>query len=220
MSRLSSKAKRIIWITILAAWGGVAAIWFVLPHGPKTIDASAVVSAHETELLNDPDTPYTGNISAEVVIVEFFDYNCSHCRRMAEVIRRAQQDDDQLRIIYKEFPILSRGSIFAARAALAAHRQGKYAVLHAALMDSREDLTELNILQIATQAGLDIEKLKADMNDPEIDATLNRNLRLANALKITATPTMIIGDNILEGSTDLESLQALVQTAKTGSVLP
>jgi protein-disulfide isomerase len=157
----------------------------------------------------------TGNPDGDVTLVEFFDYNCPYCRRVAPVVAEAEAADPQLRIVYKEFPILGPGSVFAAKAALAAHRQGLYFALHEALMQAGGRAAEDSVLAVAKAIGVDIERLEADMADPEVQAAIDRNLALAEALRITGTPGFVVGRRILRGATDLETLQSLIREART-----
>src|SRR3546814_2930597 len=126
----------------------------------------------------------------------------------------AEAADPQLRIVYKECTILGPGSAFAAKAALAAHRQGLYFTFHKALMQAGGRADESSVLAVAEDVGLDVERLKSDMKDPEIQAAIDRNLALAEALRITGTPGFVVGKRILRGATDLETLQSLIREAR------
>lgn len=118
--------------------------------------------------------------------------------------------DPQLRIVYKEFPILSAGSVFAAKAALAANKQGKYVAFHRALYQVRGQVDEPKVLEAARTAGLDVARMKADMQDAAIERMLDKNNKLAQALHITGTPGFVIGDEVQTGAIDLNRLQALI----------
>jgi protein-disulfide isomerase len=166
------------------------------------------------EILNDPAAPVGGNPSGDVTVVEFFDYNCPYCRRVAPTVVELGQADPDLRLVYKEFPILGPGSQFAARAALASRRQGKYGPFHNALMQATEQVTEETVMAIARDVGLDTEQLTADMRDPAIQDAIGRNLQLANALGITGTPSFIIGEEVVPGAVDLSTLQSLITRAR------
>lgn len=180
-------------------------------------EVGAVLAARADEVFRDPMAPVTGNPEGDVTLVEFFDYNCPYCRRVAPVVAEAEAADPQLRIVYKEFPILGPGSVFAARAALAAHQQGLYFAFHEALMQSGERAEEDSVLAVAKEVGLDVERLQADMADPEIQAAIDRNLALAEALRITGTPGFVVGKRILRGATDLETLQSLIRDARAAA---
>jgi protein-disulfide isomerase len=146
--------------------------------------------------------------------VEFFDYNCPYCRKVAPTVVELEEADPDLRLVYKEFPILGPGSQFAARAALAATKQGKYLPFHAALMQATEQVTEQSVMEIARAVGLDTEQLTADMQAPAIEDAITRNLRLANALGINGTPSFVIGQEIVPGAADLGTLQHLIARAR------
>ena len=180
-------------------------------------EVETVLAARADEVFRDPMAPVTGNPDGDVTLVEFFDYNCPYCRRVAPVVFEAESADPQLRIVYKEFPILGPGSLFAAKAALAAHRQGLYFAFHEALMQSGGRAEEGSVLAIAKEVGLDVDRLQADMADPEIQAAIDRNLDLAEALRITGTPGFVVGKRILRGATDLGTLQSLIQEARAAS---
>jgi protein-disulfide isomerase len=168
------------------------------------------IAERSDEILNDPAAPVGGNPSGDVTLVEFFDYNCPYCRRVAPTVSALEEDDPDLRIVYKEYPILGPDSQFAARAALASKKQGKYVPFHNALMQASEQVTEESVMEIARTVGLDPEQLETDMQHPAIQEAIGRNLRLANALGITGTPSFVIGEEIVPGAADLRTLQGLV----------
>ena len=177
-------------------------------------EAQTVVKARADEILRDPDSPVGGNPEGDVTLVEFFDYNCSYCRQVAPIMEEAAAADPKLRIVYKEFPILGPNSTYAAKAALAIHRQGKYLAFHQALMQGRGSADQARVLDAAAKAGADIERVKADMDDPAIVTTIKKNLTLARDLRINGTPGFVVGDQIIRGATDLATLQALIQDAR------
>lgn len=177
-------------------------------------ELQALVRRHSDELFRDPDAPVGGNPEGDATLVEFFDYNCPYCRSVAPVMIEAEAADPQLRIVYKEFPILGPNSTAAAKVALAAHRQGKYPEFHEAMMQIEGVADEASALEVAKLIGLDIERLKQDMADPKIQAMIDRNLDLAQTLRINGTPSFVAGDQILPGLTDLKTLQALIEKAR------
>lgn len=173
-----------------------------------------VLAARHDEIFRDPQSPVGGNPQGDVTLVEFFDYNCPYCRRVAGVMQQAAEADPNLRLVYKEFPILGPGSHVAARAALAAARQGRYVAYHAALMRASGSLGESEALEIAQTVGIDVERLRADMADPALGEAVERNLELAHALRITGTPSFVVGDQIIRGATDLETMQKAIAAAR------
>jgi protein-disulfide isomerase len=178
-------------------------------------ETQQLVRARAEELLRDADSPVGRNPHGDVSLVEFFDYNCPYCRRVAPVMIDAEKADPQLRIVYKEFPILGPNSTFAAKAALAVHRQGKYLALHQALMQARGTVDEAQVLDAATRIGVDIERMKSEMKDPAIQTAIEKNLELAQALRINGTPSFVIGEQILRGAADLKALQELIGEARS-----
>ena len=174
------------------------------------------IAARRDEIFNDPSAPVGGNPSGDVTVVEFFDYNCPYCRRVAPTLAEVEEADASLRIVYKEFPILGPGSRFAARAALAAQKQGTYPAFHTALMRAQEQLDENEVITIAQAVGLDAARLQQDMQDPAIEDAIARNLELAEALGITGTPSFVIGDRIVPGAIDRRTLERLIAGARQG----
>jgi protein-disulfide isomerase len=173
-----------------------------------------IIADRRDEILNDPAAPVGGNPSGDVTMVEFFDYNCPYCRRVAPTIAELEAADPDLRLVYKEFPILGPGSQFAARAALASRKQRKYVAFHNALMQADGQVTEETVMDIARAIGLDTERLTQDMQDPAVQDAIARNLRLANTLGITGTPSFLIGDHLVPGAVDLATLQDLIARAR------
>lgn len=177
-------------------------------------EVQSIITARANELLRDPASPVGGNPDGDVTIVEFFDYNCPYCRKMGPVMVELEQSDPNLRIVYKEFPVLGPNSTAAAKVALAAHRQGKYDEYHKTMMHAQGAADEASALKLAEELGLDMERLKEDMSDPEIEAAINRNLALAQELRINGTPTFVIGEEIVPGQTVLRVLRQMVERAR------
>lgn len=174
----------------------------------------ATLVAEATALNDDPDAPVIGNPEGDISLVEFFDYRCPYCKRATATLAQLLQEDSGLRLVMKEFPILSQESVQAARAALAAVRQGKYEAFHFALMESGGGFTDEEILAVAESVGLDEAQLLADMQDPAIEAALRRNHALAERIGITGTPAFVIGDTLVPGAVGIEELRARIAEAR------
>lgn len=170
------------------------------------------------ELENDPTSPVGGNPRGDVTIVEFFDYQCPYCKRVLPSVQTLLKTDGNIRYVFKEFPILGPQSVVAARAALAAWKldRDRYVAFHTALLQSKGRLSERKILDLAAEIGLDVERLRAAMADPGIDKILAKNAELARALDINGTPAFVIGEKVVPGAVDLETLTALVSAARGG----
>jgi protein-disulfide isomerase len=176
--------------------------------------ARQAVVTRRAEIFEDPAAPAAGNASGDVTVVEFFDYQCPHCKSVAASVRRLLAEDPNVRLIFKELPVLGPVSTLAARAALAAHGQGRYVAFHEALMAATVPLDRGEILRIAGQVGLDATRLQADMERPEVGALLERNLALARELAIGGTPAFVIGTEIVPGAVPLATLKELVARAR------
>ena len=143
-----------------------------------------------------------GNPNADVRLIEFFDYNCGYCRRALKPLADLLKKDANVRIVFKELPILSKGSNEAARVALAARLQGKYWELHRAMLESSGQLNEATSLKIAEKIGLDVARLKKDMNSEVVSQEINQIRELAQKMGIQGTPYFLVGDRVIAGAPD------------------
>ena len=168
------------------------------------------VVARADQLFKSRSDPSVGDPKASVTIVEFFDYQCPYCRRMAQQLAELNKQDPDLRIVYKEFPVFGPASTLAARAALGAARQGKYEEFHLALMGIRGAPSERSIFRAAERIGLDAGRLRADMNSPNAQRLIQRNRQLASELGIRGTPAFVIGDQIIAGAIEMDRLRELI----------
>ncbi len=166
-----------------------------------------------SELLkSDTNTGVMGNTDGDIVLVEFFDYNCPYCRRAAPVLFELIEENPDLRIIMRERPILGPDSELTARASLAALKQDGFATFHEALM-TQSRANSATIRRAAEKAGLDYDLLQADMNSPEVDAHIAKSRDLARQLGISGTPTFLIGETLVPGLLEKTDLQALISEA-------
>lgn len=160
--------------------------------------------AENSERLFNLSTDYSvGPADAPVTVVEFFDYRCGYCKRSAGwVADLPEMYDGQVRVVFKELPIFGGISATAARAALAAGRQDKYLEMHLELMNirSNDDLTEAAIDEIAAGLGMDVARMRRDMESAEIQAQLADMIELGRTLNVNGTPGFIIGDEVVEGA--------------------
>ncbi len=161
-------------------------------------------------LFHNPDDYVAGNPNGDVTIVEFFDYNCGWCKKGFPEVVTLIEKDKNLRVVLKEFPIFGGDSDYAAMAALAAKKQNKYWELHSALFSHEGKLTQDSIDEIAKATGLDMEKLKADMNSPDIAKSLAETRQIAQALAINGTPAFIVDDRVSPGYVPADGLEAMV----------
>jgi protein-disulfide isomerase len=172
--------------------------------------ATAVIIKNAKAIFRSEDDLVMGNPNGTITMVEFLDYNCGYCKRAYPEVHELIKDNKDLRVVIKEFPVLGPGSEIAARAALAARKQGKYAEFYHALMQHRGGKTETSVLTMAADVGLDLEQLKNDMADPAIVAVITRNYQLAEALTINGTPAFVIADRIEHGAVGKAALAARI----------
>ena len=174
------------------------------------------LSKHQQELLNDPTSPVSGNLSGDITVVEFFDYRCGYCKKAAGAVTQLQKEDRRVRVIYKDLPILGEASELAAKAALASKAQGKHQAFHEALLASKGEMSKESILSTAVEVGLDRKRLEADMASPEWQTVVDRNRALAKNLGINGTPGFIVGTELVPGALDLNGLKELISRARNG----
>jgi protein-disulfide isomerase len=175
--------------------------------------AQALVERRE-ELERAPDAPVLGNPDGNVTVVEFFDYRCPYCKSVAHSFIDFFESDGNVRFVLKEFPILGADSEFAAKAALAAHMQGKYREMHIALMDFKGKVTSEDVRRLAAGIGIDVARLEQDMQSPAIIDSINRNLALGEALGVRGTPAFVIDDEMIPGAISAEEMHKRIAAAR------
>ena len=176
--------------------------------------AKETLTKRAPDLLHDPDTQVMGNATSDCTIVEFFDNQCPYCQANEPEIQKLLKDDNRVKLVLKEFPILGPISLVASKAALASVKQGKYPQFHEALLAHKGHYDKATLVDdIAQSVGLDLDKLHKDMELPEIQAELDKNLDLGRALDINGTPGFVIGDQIIGGASTVDELKKYVGDA-------
>lgn len=160
-------------------------------------DRQTRVADRMDALANTPASPVLGNPKGDVSIIVFSDYNCPYCKLAEPRLMALADRDKNIRIVMKEFPILTRASMTASRMALAAHKQGKYRAFHTALMRREGVLDEAGILETARTTGLDLARARREMNNADISDEIIANFNLARGIRAFQTPTYIVGGRIL-----------------------
>ena len=161
---------------------------------------AVAIKEHAGELFRPTGSPIVGNANGDVPVIEFFDYNCGYCKKAFSDIAKLVDKDKKVRVIMKEFPILSKGSEEAAKVALAAKMQGKYWEFHRALLQSQGQANEATSLKVAEKLGLDMARIKKDMASPEVQKEIDATRELATKMGIQGTPHFIVGDRIVPGA--------------------
>jgi protein-disulfide isomerase len=175
----------------------------------------AAIAKLQDQLVTAAD-PVAGNPHGDVTIVEFFDTRCPYCRKLEPVMSQFLAEDGNVRVVYKDLPILGPASVLGTKALLAAQKQNGYEKLRDLVMKLPPDTTLPQIEAAAKQSGLDWDKLSQDMNDPSVQARIDDNLKLARALEIQGTPALVIGKDLIPGAVDINDLRDAVATARKG----
>jgi protein-disulfide isomerase len=189
--------------------------------------AAADAAKHEASIAQNGDTIFNsprgvvlGNKDGDVAFVEFFDYNCGYCKRAMADMMDLLKSDPKLKVVLKEFPVLSQGSVEAAQVAVAVRMQDptgkKYLDFHQKLLGGRGPADKARALAVAKDAGLDMAKLEKDMASPEAKATIEENFKLAEEMGMNGTPSYVIGKQIVVGAVGLEGLKEKIGMARCG----
>jgi len=169
------------------------------------------------QFANNPNIPYMGSEKPKVIIIEFFDYNCGYCKKSLDAVTELLRTEYDLKISFRDYPILSPSSRIAAKAALASREQGKYFKFHSALMSMQGNLNKDMIFSIASNLNIDIDKLKKDMKKIEIEEIIEQTKSLARKLDIRGTPTFIINGKIYAGALELNKLREIINKSLNDS---
>lgn len=182
-------------------------------------EANKLLSSYRSDI----ETPFpgavAGNPQGDVTLVEFFDYRCPYCKQAYKDVDRLIADDPNLRVVFREFPVLDgEGEPLSRRAALAslaAARQGKYIAFHDRLFGISGRLTQELLVASVREIGLDERRLADDMSSPTLNAEVDKNLDLGRTLGLSGTPSYIIGNQIISGSVGYDALKAAIAKARS-----
>ncbi len=175
--------------------------------------AKAKIGERAADIFKSPGDLVAGNPDGKITMVEFFDYNCGYCKRSLPDVLKLVEENKDLRLVMKEWPILGPGSTYASKAAIASREQGKYWDFHLALMEE-SGIDEAKVLETAKRIGLDVDKLKADIEKPEVQAIIDRNMSLAESLNIQGTPAFLVDEQLFPGAVGFDALTEAVKTVR------
>jgi len=172
--------------------------------------------SQKDRLINDPTSPVIGNPEGDVTIVEFFDYRCGYCKKVRADVMSLVESDKNIKLVFKEFPILGPESETASRAALAVWNSDpkKYTEFHNELMTVRGALPATRVMEIAGSLGIDLGKMTSGMSSAEVTSAIQGNHNLAQSLNISGTPAFVIGGELVPGAVDLATLKNLIKKAR------
>jgi len=180
----------------------------------------SAVKDHAQVLFSSPRQVNLGNPQGNVTFVEFFDYNCGYCKRAMTDMLTLMKSDPKLKVVLKEFPVLGPGSVEAAQVAIAVNMQDKsgkkYLEFHQKLLTGRGQADKAHALAVAKEIGMNIPQIEKDLAGPEVKATLQESLKLAEALGLNGTPSYVIGSDVIIGAVGLPALQEKINTSRCG----
>lgn len=176
-----------------------------------------LISENKALLLDEKYSFSTGNKKGDITVVEFFDYNCPYCRQALKDIVKLLDEDKNVHVVLKEYPILGEASQKASLAALAARKQGKYMEYHQALLNAKGRINDKAIEDIAKQVGLDVKKLKKDMASDEVKGELQKNIDVGIKLGINGTPTFIFNDQVIPQVLPFDAMKSLIAKIRKAS---
>jgi protein-disulfide isomerase len=179
-----------------------------------------LINENKDILLNSPRQVTLGNPKGDVTMVEFFDYNCGYCKRALDDMMALLKTDPNLRVVLKEMPVLSQGSMEAAQVAVAVALQDKsgkrYLDFHQKLLGGRGQADKARALAVAKEIGADMAKVEKDMNGAEVKAALQESFSLAEALGFQGTPSYVVGNEAVVGAVGVKELQTKINNARCG----
>jgi len=180
----------------------------------------AMITQNADAIFNSPRGVTLGNKDGDVTFVEFFDYNCGYCKRAMADMLDLMKNDPKLKVVLKEFPVLSDGSVDAAKVAVAVRMQDptgqKYLDFHQKLLGGRGAADKARAMQAAKEAGLDTARIEKDIASPEVRSTIEENFKLAEAMGMNGTPSYVIGKQIVVGAVGLDGLKEKIGIARCG----
>ncbi len=161
------------------------------------------------DLIFDANTLlYEGNKLSKNIIVEFFDYNCSYCRRVHKDLKKTLKNSKDVKIIYKNFPILSENSLKLAKFAIIISEidSKKFVDFHNSIMNIKGQVNEDDLNEVIKKLNIDLDLVKSMMNNEEVEAKLRKDIDLANKLGLRGTPAFVIGDELIFGYINHEEI--------------
>jgi len=211
-AQIAGNRKRHALLAMLCAVATVALSAVALAEQPSDI-------LSRDSVLRDPDIPSLGNPNGNLTVVEFFDYQCPYCKKLAPELAKLVQEDGNIRIVLKDWPIFGEASVFAARLALASKYQNKYLQAHDALIGANTKLTEATVNDLLAKAGIDVAVAAEDlqMHQKSIDDLLARNSAQAEAFGFDGTPGFIVGTFRIPGVLEINVLKQVIADARAAA---
>ena len=180
--------------------------------------ARTTIKDNNATIFNSAHQVVLGNPQGNVTMVEFFDYNCAYCKRALPDMMSLLSANPNLRFVLKEFPVLGDGSVEAAHVAVAARMQDptgkKYIEFHQKLLGGRGAADKARALAVAKDVGFDMARIEKDMDSPEVKTTIDEDMKLADALGVSGTPSYVVGDEVVVGAVGIDELKAKIKAVR------
>ncbi len=176
-------------------------------------EAQKLIDDNMDALVNNPDSPVVGNKDGSVTVVEFFDFSCGYCHRLHPTMQNIIAKNPDVKVVLKELAFVAPVSNYAAKAALAANLQGKYADFWDAMMTNNGLLTEAKVDELAVKNGVDLEQMKADMNSERVNQIMKDTSDLASKIQVNGVPALVINGKMVQ-TLDENVIQSAIDAAK------
>lgn len=185
-------------------------------NSEKQASAQKAIQENQDQLFKNENDPVLGNVTGKQKLVAFLDPFCGHCRTFKKILLQALEKNQDLKVIIKDFPILGKVAVLGAKAMLAANQQGFYSQMQAMIYKAAPSLNKNEVITLAkTIEGIDLDKFEEDLNSDTIQKQLEKTYELAQKVGVAATPTLVIGGDLIEGGVPLEVLEKLLKESGT-----
>jgi protein-disulfide isomerase len=176
----------------------------------------ALVAANRGAIVDPVGSAWAGNPKGDITLVEYFDYDCGYCRASLPMLAELVKDDPNLRIVFRDYPVLTEESGTAARWSVAAAKAGKFEAFHQALY-ARGPVSDATIVAAAKASGLDPAKLRTAAADPSVDQEIAKNLTIGRELGMSGTPSWVIGDRVISGALPIDRMKQMIADARAAA---
>ncbi|WP_134681861.1 DsbA family protein [Paracoccus ravus] len=193
---------------------GLASGVVALAASPLSAQENEMPAALRQALEREQLGAVLGNPAGDITLTEFFDYNCPYCRSMVADLHQVIADDPGLRVVLREWPVFGAGSLYCARASLASLRQGRFRQFHTALLAIKGQADDKSAMRVAAQVGLDITRLRADMEDVALARQIEHSWILAEQMGLVGTPSLIVGNLGGVGKQTAGEMRRMIQEAR------
>jgi protein-disulfide isomerase len=174
-----------------------------------------IISDQSDALFSSAHQATVGNPKGTATLVEFFDYNCHYCKGALPDIAHLMQADPNLKVVLKDFPVLGPGSVEAAKVAIGVRNQltgDKFWQFHQKLLGMHGPVGKTEALAVAKEMGVDMDRLNKDMASPEVLASIEEVMHMADALQINGTPSFVVGQDVVVGAVGYDELKEKIDS--------